>query len=127
NAGPAAQDLVKGEVFYDKQKKPNIISGLRNQPKYDGGSAVSHYIVEHKTVNDRMEHRTSKSTVNKDRVFISSGNIENLHSPAREAVNSMPKDEKTLARSNKSRSSTTYCGSLGVTSSHVGNVAAALA
>ena len=40
---------MKGKVFYDKQNKPNI-QVLWKPPKYDGGSKVSHYIVEHKTV-----------------------------------------------------------------------------
>ena len=43
------QDLVKGKVFYDQQNRPNI-KVVWKPPNYDGGSEISHYIVEHKTV-----------------------------------------------------------------------------
>ena len=43
------QDLVKGKVFYDQQNRPNI-KVVWKPPKYDGGSEISHYIVEYKTV-----------------------------------------------------------------------------
>lgn len=55
----APQDLVKGEVFYDKQSKPNI-KVVWKPPKYNGGSPVSHYIVEHKTV--KTEWSTAAKT-----------------------------------------------------------------
>jgi len=45
----AHQGLVKGEVFYDQQNRPNI-KVVWKPPNYDGGSAIRHYIVEHKTV-----------------------------------------------------------------------------
>ena len=43
------QDLIKGKVFYDQQNRPNI-KVVWKPPNYEGGSAISHYIVEHKTV-----------------------------------------------------------------------------
>ena len=43
------QNLVRAEVFYDKQKTPNLKVTWK-PPKYDGGAAISHYIVEYKTV-----------------------------------------------------------------------------
>jgi len=41
--------LAKGEVFYDQKNRPNI-NVVWKAPNYDGGSAISHYIVEYKTV-----------------------------------------------------------------------------
>lgn len=41
--------MVKGKVFYDQQNRPNI-KVVWKPPKYYGGSAISHYIVEYKTV-----------------------------------------------------------------------------
>ena len=43
------QDLIKGKVLYDQQNRP-IIKVVWKPPKYSGGSAISHYIVEYKTV-----------------------------------------------------------------------------
>ena len=41
--------MVKGKVFYDQKNRPNI-NVVWKPPNYDGGSAILHYIVEHKTV-----------------------------------------------------------------------------
>lgn len=43
------QNLVRAEVFYDKQKTPNL-KVTWNPPEYDGGAVIGHYIVEYKTV-----------------------------------------------------------------------------
>ena len=43
------KDLMKGKVFYDQQNRPNI-KVVWKRPNYEGGSAISCYIVEHKTV-----------------------------------------------------------------------------
>lgn len=41
--------MIKGKVFYDQQNRPNI-RVVWKPPNYDGGSAISHYIVQYKTV-----------------------------------------------------------------------------
>lgn len=42
------QNLIRGEVFYGKHKTFNLKVAWE-PPKYGGGAAISHYIVEHKT------------------------------------------------------------------------------
>ena len=53
------QDLVKGKVFYDQQNRPNI-KVVWKPPNYDGGSEISHYIVEHKTVKTEWSSAANK-------------------------------------------------------------------
>ena len=58
------QDLVKGKVFYDHQNRPNI-KVVWKPPKYNGGSEISHYIVEYKTVKTEWSS-AANATVKKE-------------------------------------------------------------
>ena len=45
------RNLARGEVFSDNQNAPNL-KVTWDTPKYDGGAAISRYIVEYKTVKE---------------------------------------------------------------------------
>ena len=51
------ENLKRGEVFYDNQTPK--LKLFWEPPKSDGGAAISHYIVEHKTV--KIEWRSAKN------------------------------------------------------------------
>ena len=71
------QDLVKGKVLYDQQNRP-IIKGVWKPPKYNGRTAISHYIVKYKTVKTEWSS-AANATVKKDWVFIASKKVRNIH------------------------------------------------
>lgn len=118
------QDLVKGKVFYDQQNRPNI-KVVWKPPNYDGGSAISHYIVEHKTVKTEWSsaaNATIKTTeyslqVKKSETYtirVTAVNKLGVGEPAVLTVKFTDEDVKNLARSNKSTESMTSSGSLGM-------------
>ncbi|KAJ7385614.1 hypothetical protein OS493_015201 [Desmophyllum pertusum] len=98
-------------------------SGNRQNTTAAQQSAIT--LFEHKTV--KTEWSTAVKVTVKKTEYSFQVETSETYTVRTRAVNSMgvgqpavvtvkftAKDEKTLARSNKSRSSTTYCGSLGV-------------
>jgi len=116
--------LVKGKVLYDQQNRPTI-KVVWKPPNYDGGSAISHYIVEYKTVKTEWSsaaNATVKKTgyslqVKKSETYtvrVTAVNKLGVGEPAVITVKFTDEDAKNLARSNQSRPAITLSGSLGM-------------
>jgi len=114
------RNLARGEVFSDNQNAPNL-KVTWDTPKYDGGAAISRYIVEYKTVKEEWS-TADNASVNVTKFAFEVEKSE-IYTVRVRAVNPLgagepsvvinvkltEEDVKTLARSNKS-SSLTGCG-----------------
>lgn len=111
------QNLVKKEVFFDEQNKPNI-KVMWKPPIYDGGAAITHYHVEHKTVKTEWSRSVKSSVkdteytfrVDKSETYTVRARAVNklgIGKPAAITVKFRADDVKNLAKAKNSTSSTT--------------------
>lgn len=117
------QNLTRGEVFYGKHKTFNL-KVTWEPPKYGGGAAISHYIVEHKT--EKKEWSAANNASVNVTEFVFEVQKSQRYTVRVQAVNRLgtgepsavltiklaEEDMKSPARSNKS-SSAAECGIVG--------------
>ena len=60
------QDLVKGKVFYNHQQNRPSIEVVWKPLNYEGGSAISYYIVEHNTVKTEWRSAANVTVMRKE-------------------------------------------------------------